>query len=267
MVILVMLLLGGCVPKLANTKTENKSVPASFNTSQDTTNTAKIKWREYFNDPALIAIIDTALKNNQELNITMQEIEIGKNEVRARKGEYLPFIGFKGGAGLEKEGRFTRHGAVDESIEIKPGTAFSEPLPDYVFGVYASWEMDAWKKLRMAKKAAVVRYLSSVEGKNFMVTNLIAEMANSYYELMALDNLLETVQRNIDVQRNALQIIKQEKEAAKVTQLAVNRFEAQLLNTQNLQYDIQQKKDRDRKQAEFLDGEISAGHSKEFFRF
>jgi NodT family efflux transporter outer membrane factor (OMF) lipoprotein len=235
-----MVLLVGCVPKLI-TKKENKSVPASYKGSQDSTNVANIKWKDYFNDSNLAALIDTALKNNQELNIMMQEIQISKNEIRARKGEYLPFIGLRGGAGADKSGRFTRNGAVEKNLQIEPGKEFPEPLPDYMFGAFASWELDVWKKLRNAKKSAVARYLASVDGKNFMVTNLIAEIANSYYELLALDNQLDIIKKNIEIQSNALQIIKQEKEAAKETQLAVNRFEAQLLNTQNLQYDILQK--------------------------
>jgi multidrug efflux system outer membrane protein len=52
--------------------------------------------------PYLVALIDTALKNNQELNITLQEIEIARNEIRARKGEYLPFVGVKGRPVLTK---------------------------------------------------------------------------------------------------------------------------------------------------------------------
>lgn len=239
--VFISLLHWGCKTPGNAIKTENKSVPTSYNNSLDSTNTAKIKWKEYFFDPNLIVLIETALKNNQELNIVWQEVEISKNEIRARKGEYLPFVNLKGGASLEKEGRYTRHGTVDENLEIMPGTEFPEPLSDYMLGVYASWELDVWKKLRNAKKSAITRYLSSIEGKNFIVTNLIAEIANSYYELMALDNLLDIVQKNIEIQNNALQIVKQQKEAAKVTQLAVNRFEAQLFNTQNLQYDIQQK--------------------------
>lgn len=247
-------LLWGCITPGIVVKTENKSVPSSYNNSQDSTNIAKINWKEYFSDSNLAALIDTALKNNQELNIIRQEIEISKNEVRARKGEYLPFLGLKSGAGFEKEGRYTRHGAVDESLEIKPGTAFPEPLPDYMFGAFASWELDVWKKLRNAKEAAVSRYLSSMEGKNFMVTNLVAEIAGSYYELMALDNLLDIVQKNIEIQKSALQVVKQQKESARVTQLAVNRFEAQLLNTTNLQYEIQQKIIETENRLNFLTG-------------
>lgn len=239
---ILMLCLSSCQISNVNTKTENKSTPVSFNNVQrtDSTNTGKTTWREYFTDPYLIAIIDTALINNQELNIIFQEIEIGKNEVRARKGEYLPFVGLRASAGLEKVGEYTRPGAVEENLEVKPGTSFPKPLPDFMVGVYASWELDVWKKLRNAKKSAVSKYLASVEGKNFMVTNLVAEVANAYYELMALDNLLEIVKNNIEIQTNVFNIIVQQKQAAKVTQLAVNRFEAQVLNTKNLQYDILQ---------------------------
>lgn len=222
-------------------KTENKAVPASYNNSQDTTNTAKVRWKDYFTDPYLNALIDTALRNNQELNIILQEIEVAGNEVRARKGEYLPFVGVRGAAGVEKVGRYTSQGAGDASTEIKPGKEMPDPLPDYLVAAYATWEVDIWHKLHNAKKAAVMRYLSTVEGKNFMVTNLIGEIANSYYELLALDNQLDIVKQNIEIQSNALEIVKLQKEATRVTELAVRKFEAEVLNTKSLQYDIQQK--------------------------
>lgn len=232
--------LGGCVPTLKTTKTANKNVPASYINSKDTISIASIKWKEYFSDSNLIALIDTALKNNQELNIIMQEIEISKNEVRARKGEYLPFLGLKGGAGLDNPGRYTWKGGVENNLDLRNDPEVVESKSDFIFGANATWELDVWKKLRNAKKSAVYRYLSSTEGKNFMVTNLIAEIANSYYELIAMDNMLDLLQKNIQIQSDALKIIKEQKNAAKVTQLAVNRFEAQLLNTQNLQFSIKQ---------------------------
>jgi outer membrane protein, multidrug efflux system len=221
-------------------KTENKTVPANYNNSQDATNTAAGKWPAYFTDPYLVALIDTALKNNQELNITLQEIEITKNEIRARKGEYLPFVGVKGGVGVEKVGRYTSQGAGDATTEIKPGKEMPDPLPDFLLAAYATWEVDIWHKLRNAKKAAVTRYLSTVEGRNFVITTLIAEIANSYYELLALDNQLEIVKKNIDIQNNAFEVVKQQKEAARATELAVRKFEAEVLKTKSLQYDIRQ---------------------------
>lgn len=226
-------------PELAE-KAINDTVPESFNGSQDTTNIASMQWQDYFSDPYLRVLIDTALSNNQELNITMQEIQIAQNEVRARKGEILPSVNIGAAAGVDKVGRYTSQGANDANTEIKPGEEMPEPLQDYMVGAFATWEVDIWKKLRNAKKSALTRYLGSVEGKNFMVTNLIAEIANSYYELLALDNQLEIVQQNIEIQNNALEIVKYQKTAARVTELAVKRFEAQVLNTRSLQYDIQQ---------------------------
>ncbi len=247
----------GCKTPQDSIKTENRSVPLSYRNSTDTANIASLKWKVYFSDPNLVALIDTALQNNQELNITMQEIEISKNEIRIRKGEYMPFLGLRAGAGVDKTARYTRNGAVEHNLEIKPGTEFPEPLPDLMFGASATWEVDIWKKLRNAKKSAVSRYLASVEGRNFMATNLIAEIADSYYELMALDNLLEIIDKNIETQSNALKVVKQQKEAAKLTQLAVNRFEAQLLNTQNLRFEVKQKITEAENRINFLRGGYS----------
>lgn len=222
-------------------KDENRNVPTNYSSAAaDTVNTARMKWREFFTDPYLIALIDTALKNNQELNIITQEIFISQNEIRARKGEYLPFMGVGAGVGIERTPRYTREGAVDANTDIAPGTKFPEPLPDYFVGANISWEVDIWRKLRNAKKSAVYRYLSSYEGKNFMVTNLISEIANTYYELMALDNQLKILRQNIEIQQNALEIVKLEKASAKVTELAVRKFEAEVLKNQSRQYYIQQ---------------------------
>jgi multidrug efflux system outer membrane protein len=229
------------VPTLVS-KIGNKTVPANYGTAtQDTTNTAKLNWKTYFSDPYLRGLIDTAIQNNQELNITLQEIEIARNEVRARKGEYLPFVGVRAGAGFDKAPRYTNIGALEESTELRPGEERPEPLPDYLLAVQANWEVDIWKKLRTAKKASLNRYLSSVEGRNFVITNLVAEVANSYYELLALDNQLLIVNQNIALQNNALKIVRLQMDATRVTMLAVRKFEAEVLNTQNLQYAIKQR--------------------------
>ncbi len=221
-------------------KTENKKVPESFINSQDSTNSAKILWKDFFKDSYLTTLIDEALKKNQEYNIILQEINIAKNEVRARKGAYLPSLNVGVGAGVEKVGLYTSQGANDANTEIAPNKAFPDPLGNLVLGVNASWEIDVWKKLRNSKKSAVYHYLSTIDGKNFMVTNLVSEIANSYYELLALDNQLEILKQNIQIQQNALEIVKLEKAAAKVTELAVRKFEAEVYKNQSRQYSIMQ---------------------------
>lgn len=229
-----------CKLPAVSVREENKTAPAAFGSSTDSTNTAATNWKNYFNDPNLVSLIDTALQNNQEINIIGQEIEISRNEIQARKGEYLPFVGLRAGAGVDKVARYTSRGAMEATTEIKPGKEMPDPLPDFLIGAYATWEVDIWHKLRNAKKAAATRYLASVEGRHFAVTTLIAEIANSYYELLALDNQLDIVKQNIDIQTNALEIVKLQKQGARVTELAVKKFEAEVAKTKSLQFDIQQ---------------------------
>jgi multidrug efflux system outer membrane protein len=230
-----------CMVPKSTTRPENTRMPSSFSgIENDTTSTASVPWQHFFNDPYLKALIDTALANNQELNITLQEIEIARNEVRAKKGAILPSVGLKAGAGVEKVGRYTSQGAGDASTEIEPGKEMPDPLGDFGLSAIASWEVDIWKKLRNAKKAAVSRYLASAEGKNFVVTNLVAEVANSYYELLSLDNQLEIVRQTIVLQKNALAIVKVQKDAARVTELAVQKFEAEVASSQSLEFEILQ---------------------------
>lgn len=239
---ILLLLFGACKLPVISIQDTNLIQPSNFieGKKSDTSSIGIIKWRKFFNDPYLLKLIDTAIKNNLELQIVLQELEIGKNEIKIKRGEYLPFINVGFATGFEKSGQYTRNGAVDEALEIKEGHKFPKPLPDVLLAANASWEVDIWKKLRNAKKSAVLNYLASVEGRNFMITQLVAELASAYYELQTLDNMLDILNANIDIQKNTLDVIRKEKEAAKVSQLAVNRFEAQLLNTKNLQYEILQ---------------------------
>ncbi|MCG1036966.1 TolC family protein [Polaribacter sargassicola] len=233
------ILLYSCVPT-QKVREENKTVPKTYaNNNVDTLNTAKTNWKNFFSDINLISLIDTALVNNQEMNIMLLKVDMFKNKIKAKKGEYLPFVNFYGGAETEKVGAYTRNGSVEEQLKIDD-EEFPDPLSNYSLGISASWELDIWKKLRNEKKAAVFEYLSSVEGKKFMTTNLVAEIADTYYELLALDNQLDIVNQNLEIQKNALKIVKLQKQAAKTTELAVRRFKAEVLKNQSEKLEIEQ---------------------------
>jgi multidrug efflux system outer membrane protein len=249
------LAVGACkLPALVQ-RDENRTTPASYvGTTTDSTNIARTRWKQFFTDPNLVVLIDSALQRNQELNITRQELELARNEIRARTGDYMPSVSIGAGADIAKPGRYTLQGATEEKVLIQDDRANPTPLANYQVGLSASWEVDIWRKLRNARKSAATRYLASIEGRNFMITNLIAEIANSYYELLALDNQLAIIRQNIEIQENALRIVKQEKESARVTELAVKRFEAQVQNTISLQYKTQQRITETENHLNFLAG-------------
>ena len=249
------MVLYSCIPS-KQIREADTQLPETFaSANNDTLNAGGLSWRAFFTDPGLQRLIDTALVRNQELNITLQQVAMAQNEIRARKGEYLPFIGILGGYELEKASRNTRNGAVEEQLTLgEDGEAFPDPLPNYQLGFAASWELDIWKKLRNAKKASVYEYLASVEGKNFMVTNLVAEIASLYYELTALDNQLIFVNKNLEIQQNALKMVKLQKQAARATELAVKRFEAEVMKNQSHLFELKQQIVETENQINFLLG-------------
>lgn len=208
-------------------------LPGSFNGVTTPDNSALLRIDEFFDDPLLLGLIHQALANNQELKILAQDIQIAQNEILARTGAFLPLVGLRAGAGFDKPSRFTRNGAVDEQLDILPGKAFPKPLPDFLVGADISWQIDIWRKLRNARDAARLRYLGTAEGRNFVVTRMVAEIATNYYGLMALDKRLETLDQTIAVQQRSLEITRAKFEAGRVTELAVRRFEAEVRRNQS----------------------------------
>ncbi len=230
----------GCVPKLQQKKenTVMETIPSTYGEGMAADSTAaSTDWSAFFDDAKLVALIDEALENNQELHIMDQEIQMANNEVKARGGEILPRAGVGVDGGVPVPGRYAeepgRAGPLNEAEGEQEG-------PRFGLGLYATWEVDIWKKLRNAQQSARYHYLASVEGRNFATTVLVAEIASSYYELMALDARLEVIHSNIDLMQNSLKIVRLQKEAAKVTELAVQRFEAEVLKNQSLQYEVMQ---------------------------
>jgi NodT family efflux transporter outer membrane factor (OMF) lipoprotein len=227
------------VPK-AIEKTNDTPIPTSYTGSIDSSNVAKMAWSNFFNDKKLTALIDTALKNNLDVLTTIQEIEIAKSKIRFANGKLFPSVTAGVGLSIEKVGKYTSQGAGDGSADITPGQLVPENLGDLRLGFQAGWEADIWGKLRNAKKSAFNTYLSTVEGKKWVTTNLIAEVANTYYELVGLHAQLNIINESIALQQKELEVVKIQKEASVVSELAVKQFEAMVYNAQNLSFNLLQ---------------------------
>ncbi len=250
----------GCIPSLNGNppREASKVVPKSFDRGEAasasaaptpaTKSLAEKHWTELFASPQLRGLVESALRSNRELSIQMQEIIVAQNEVTTKQGEYLPKLSAGAGVGVEKVGTYTSQGASDEA------TGLPKNLGNFTFGLTGSWEVDVWKKLRNSAKAADLRYLASIEARNFLVTQIVAEIARSYFDLVALDNKLEVLKKNVEVQASALEVVKLEKEAARVTELAVQRFEAEVQKNKARVYDVEQERIQTENRLNFLVG-------------
>ena len=188
---------------------------------------------EFYHDRMLTGLIHQALADNRELKILEQEVQAANSEVLARQGAYLPFVTFGANAGLDRPSLYTPEGAVERQIEYLPGKHFPDPLPDFRLGFNLLWEPDIYRALRNAKDAAVQRSIAASERRNSFVTQLVAEIAENYYRLMALDQRMETLDKTIALQSQSLEISEAKKAAGRGTELPVQRFQAEVRKNQS----------------------------------
>lgn len=196
-------------------------------------NSAQLGVAEFFHDPMLTQLVGQAMFSNLELMVLNEEVEIASNEILARRGAYLPFVNFGARADLTKNSRFTPIGAVEEQIEYLPGRHFPDPVPDFLGSLNLFWRVDIWRELRNSRDAAGQRYIAANERRNYFVTSMVAEIAENYYELMALDKRLENLDQTIQLQEQSLTAAKAINDAGRGTVLPVQRFDAEVRKNQS----------------------------------
>lgn len=250
----VILLLAGCKTPNIHFTVPERTLPGSFQRYADTTTIAHIAWRDYFADPHLVALIDTALANNPDLKIAFERIEMANAGLLNARGALRPTVSGNVSPAIRRYGLYTMDGAGNISTEMTPGKIVPKDLPDFYVGLQSSWEIDLWKKLSNRKSAAYQNFLASVEGTRFVSTALITEIALAYYELIALDNEREILTETIRNQEEVLDVIRYQKEAGRANELVVQQFKAQQLNTQTLEREVMQRINETENRLNFLLG-------------
>lgn len=232
--LLLIVVMGGCKIAQPPALPVAQQLPESYIGDTDTLTDGSILWQEFFTDPLLVNLIEAALKNNFDLLRALQRVEIARANHAIRQGALLPSLNLVVSSNL---------GNVNPNMvgNADQDQRMNNIREEYFMGFQSSWEADIWGKLKDQKKAAYARFLASEKGKHLVTTALVAEIARLYYELLAVDNELEVVRKNIDFQEIAVEIIKIQKMGGRATELAVQQFTAQLLSTKALEKEKQQR--------------------------
>ena len=170
---------------------------------------------------------------------------MARANIKMSQGAFLPSVDAIISAGADKYGDYTMNGVGNYDTNLSPNIGKDQHIPtnpttDLFLGLRSAWEIDIWGKLKSKKKAAYARYLASDKGRQWVTTQLVAEVARLYYELMAQDDNMAIIQRNIQLQEKAFYIVQAQKEGGRATELAVQQFNAQLLHTKGFLYEIKQ---------------------------
>jgi multidrug efflux system outer membrane protein len=207
-----------------NIGTPNAALPNTFrNTATtDTTSIAAIPLKDFFADPVLQSLIDSAINRNYDMQEAVKNIEASQLLFKQTKWNNVPQVDFNLAPTFDRPSNTSLNGL--SLSEYKIGSSF---INDYTANVSLSWEADIWGKIRNKSKAALAQYLQTIEAKKAVQTSLVAEVSQGYYNLLMLDQQLEIARSNVKLNDSTLRIIRLQYDAGQVTLLGVQQAQAQ----------------------------------------
>jgi len=194
----------------------------------DSLSMANVSWQDMFTDPYLKQYIQEGLENNIDIRIAIQQMATAEAYLKQGKAGYAPSIGASASLTHQEFAKNSQFGQV-----------FDGSLEQFDLSGKLSWEADIWGKIRSSKRASEASYLQSVAAHQAVKTQLIASIATTYYQLLALDQQLDITKQSVSTREKSVETIKALKDAGQVTQVAVDQNIAQYNNARVLQVDIE----------------------------
>lgn len=231
------LLLGvGACKVSKDVATPTTQLPTEFRSAADgdTTSIASLPWKSFFTDPELQKLIDSAIAHNYDMQVAYQNIKSAQLVLGQAKLGYWPDITLNVAVNLTRPGSESLNGITANDF------IHSKYLNDYNANLGLTWEADIWGKIRNQKSKALASYLQTAEAKKALQTNVVAGVAEGYYNLLMLDAQLGIARANLALNDSTLRIIRLQFNAGDVTALGVQQAEAQELTAAELVPQIQQ---------------------------
>ncbi len=226
MLIVLALLFSSCKIGKKYTKIELDMPQYYSEYSNDTSSFSDMKWWEIYADSNLINLIDSTLKNNKDMKIATAKVKEIAALKRIDVANFFPQI--NGSAYAQNEG--LNYGGDDYGN-------------DFEFGVKAniSWELDLWGNLRWYKEKGVAEYLSTIEGQRALMMSLVAEVAENYFDLMALDNELRIVKQTLIAREEGVKLAKVRFEGGLTSETSYQQAQLEYAMTATLIPDLEKK--------------------------
>src|ERR1700712_4813878 len=203
--ILVLSVLSACkVSK--DVETPKPALPETFRnaaTTGDTSSIADIQWKQFFTEPALQALIDSAIAKNYDMQIAVKNIEASQLLFKQVKWNYVPSVGLNVTASSNRPSDNSVTG-----LSLSQYNIGSKHIEDYSANLALTWEADIWGKIRNQSKSALATYLQTTEAKKLVQTNIVAGVSQGYYNLLMLDEQLVIAKKNVALNDSTFRIFK-----------------------------------------------------------
>lgn len=204
----------------------------------DSLGIGNIYWKHFFVDSTLQNLIDTAIVYNYDMRIALKNVQIAEQYVMQARAQFFPEI--NADLGVWSRQYRSQNFYSNPSANYHEQTGKTPPanmymyIPQNISGISLTWEADIWGRIRRQNESQLAQYLQTYEARKLLQTQLVANVAEGYYNLLMLDAQLEVARRNLRLNDSTLRIVKLQRDAGQVTSLAIQQTEAQRLAAASL---------------------------------
>lgn len=215
----IVLFLTGCAVG-PNYRRPTVNAPATFRGAEgqaEQASFADLPWWDVFKDETLKGLIREALTNDYDLRIAVARMEEARAAAIQQRSTLFPQVNYQGEA---TRGR--------NSFLGTPSPGPGKTVDSYLAAFNATWEVDLWGRLRRLNEEALAQYLSSQEARRGVVLSLLSDVAQSYFQLLELDEQLTIAKRTSDSFAGSLRIFQDQLAGGTASKLDTSSAQAAL---------------------------------------
>lgn len=212
----------------------------STSTAADTISIADLPWNYVYADTMLQTLIKKTLENNKDLLIAAARVKELAALKRIDVANLFPDVALRVYAKKEQDNYGGNNADDDNQFDLK---------------AHITWELDLWGNLRWAKDRSMAQFMSSVENQRALQMSLVANVAQSYFELVALDNELRIVSQTVDARREGLELARLRYEGGLTSEMTYRQAQVELASAEALIPDLEQQITLKENEIAFLAGE------------
>ncbi|MGB6007920.1 efflux transporter outer membrane subunit [Castellaniella sp.] len=195
-------------------------VPDQFPLTADAASPAALPaWRDVFHDPRLQALIELALHNNRDLRIAVERVEEARAQFGIAQSDRLPTIGAQGTEQATHQPENMRNGGANSPAVNR----------SFVAGVgMTTFELDFFGRVRNLSEAAYQQFLSTEQARRTVQLGLIAQTAESYFNLRTAQALHELMDKTLQARQGSLDLVKVRFDVGVASDLDLAQAQSQL---------------------------------------
>jgi len=207
---------------------------------QDTLSIADMQWWEIYTDTTLQSLIEKTLDNNKDMKIAAARVKELAAMKRIDFANLFPQL--NGSAYAQKEG--SNYGGDNYKNDPEQGGKLT-----------VTWELDLWGNLRWAKDKSIAQFLGSIEAQRALKMSIVSEVAQAYFELVALDNELNIVRQTLYARKEGVRLAKLRFEGGLTSETSYQQAQVEYARTATLVPELERKISLKENDIAFLAGE------------